>query len=173
LAGIAPIGCSLLAGYCFLNIQPLKDPVIPGKVHLHRGWLAGFVLISLVYLAFVIVLTQCNSNPGEYDLIIVPLLAVIELILGVAAMEGLSNMALFHNKKRHFQMIINNSAALLKWGGKCASAYRHYLQYRILFNYHHPDSPLELYRTPQIERAIQYYEGYWNNDFNKLTEGSG
>lgn len=173
LAGIAPIGCSLWAGYCFLNIQPKRDPVAPGKVHLNRGWLAGFVIISIVYLTFVLLLTQCNSHPGEYDLIIVPILAVIELILGIPAMEGLSGWALFRNKKNHIQGLINNSAALLKWAGKCATAYRHYQQYLKLFNHEHPETPIHMHTTPQIERAIQYFEGYWSNNMDKLTDGSG
>ncbi|MBV6441811.1 MAG: hypothetical protein EPGJADBJ_03502 [Saprospiraceae bacterium] len=173
LAGIAPIGCSLWAGNCFLQIQPKADPVVPGRLHYHRGWLASFLIISFVYLGFVVLLTKFNSNPGEYDLIIVPVLAVVELILGVPAVEGLNALALFWNKRNHIKGLLDNSAALLKWAGKCATAYRHYLQYRILFNKQHPENQIDLLTSPQIERAIQYFKGYWNYDNHSLTDCTG
>ena len=72
-SGIAPIGCSLFAGYCFHKIHFQGDLVVANRVHLNRGWLAAFLLACIVYLTFVILITAFSSNAGEYDLIIVPI----------------------------------------------------------------------------------------------------
>lgn len=163
-SGIAPIGCSLFAGHCFHKIHFQGDMVVANRVHLNRGWLAAFVLTCIVYLTFVVLITAFSSNAGEYDLIIVPILAIIELVLGIPALASLSMLIVSFIKGRHLKRLEKKTNDLLNWSEKCATYYRYYHLYHRLFNNAHPELQLELQFSPQIERAIQYYEGNWNND---------
>lgn len=164
LAAIAPLGCSLLAGYYYRNIRISRDPVVYGHFHITWGALLAFFFIGGVYLIFVCLLASFFSHEGLDGLILVPLLAVIELILGIPAASGLSVLILETTERLYYKQVLHNSKAMFRWAEKSATHYRYYELCRNLFNRQHPDLSVELLISPQIERAIQFYEGRWGND---------
>ncbi len=164
LAAVAPLGFSLCAGFCFHNINLQSDLVIKNKLRFHKGWLLAFVFISMVYLGFVVVLTLYSNGFALEEMILVPVLAVMELVLGVPAALGINLINIEFTQKQLSAQLKQNVGAIFNNAEQCAVQYRYYKLHLQHYNHAHPEMPMELQSSPQIERAIQYYEGRWNQD---------
>lgn len=163
-AAFGPLGCSLWAGYCFGRIRIQRDPVIAGRLHVSWGWLAAFLAVSAVYLAFVGFLAYHFKKDGLDILGMVPLLALVELILGIPAASGLSALTIVLTERFHFSQLVRNSEAVLRYASAATTHFRHFQLYRNIYNRQHPEFPLESRISPRIERAIEYYEGRVEGD---------
>lgn len=164
LAAVAPLGFSLCAGYCFHNINMQSDLVIKNKLRFQRNWLFAFLFISLGYLGFVVVLTLYSNGFALGEMILVPVLAVMELVLGIPAALGINLFNMEYTQKQLSEQLKRNVGSIFNHSEQCAIHYRNYTLHLRHYNQAHPEMPMELQSSPQIERAIQYYEGRWNQD---------
>jgi len=155
IAGI--LGLSLIIGLLFWRIRPKRDPIVPKKITLHRGYLVGVVVGVLLYTCFLWHIVDIGKDLAniEYHKIVnlILFLGAMELFTGLFAVHGWETM-LFTFRLYVLNLSIQwANRREKKWRMKSDRYYHYYLQ--VLPDPGEAQMPLNLERVLSGEEGLE------------------
>lgn len=151
------IGLSLSASVCWHKVKFHFDPVVPNKPRYSVGALVGGLLLSIAYIGFLCLLTVCAAEitgPGANTfLYLIPAVGLIELVLGIPAVIGLSVLYIWVVEQYKERAVLRNQESIIRHQTQAVSNYLFYKQYRVHYNDQYPQQPLPLIVTENLVLA--------------------
>lgn len=154
-------GASLLAGYCFYEVNFRSDAVVPGRNKFGLPWLMGGLALSLIYVGSILWLAYETAGVSkEFNkLYFLGAVATIEIALSAAAIVGYTYLFTVIRLRDLNKTAKQTKHQIYEQAEICAREFRFYRLALDLYN-QQQNLNLACVDTPAIAEAISFHEGF-------------